>query len=506
MSFVPSDRPRHVVPRWRPSISRATTEELASTASNPSQSREPGRIGERERSFMDTPNSWTAADLLSSVVSDAASGTNGASATSAAQLLKSDPGNLSPAVRRILDVFDGAEAGQAEDEGAPPITSTGLHVRISLLRESLRIHPRSSLRWLDLALSHLTLGNVEAGRKAVRTALSLSPTNRTVLRSSARFFVHSGEPDEALHWLTSSGRVETDPWILSAHISVSQVFDQPLRNIRTARSLASDESVSPRSTSELSATIASEELRSGHPRPARNFMLHALRSPTENAVAQAVWSRDHGLVNVEIDSDVVARSFEAETLTSMQAGAWNEARASVVKWLADEPFSVRASLHASYIASTGLEDYRQSLEFARLGLRTSPRHQMLLNNAAFALANLGETAEASLLLDQAVRSNGLGINPMLVATRGLVHFRQDQIGQGRELYRSATAQFRKDGALGLAALCQVMWAREEMRANTEVGSNILDGAADLVRLGNERDARLWLERIQKELKRAAPTA
>lgn len=498
MSLLPADRDRHVVPRWRPSIARSSSLEFAPVRASPPTRARDADFEERVSDFVRERNAWTAADLVSAAVPR---GIADALVIEAAELLTSSD-LQTPALRNVLS-------------GLKAVTSTGavtepLHLdqidldvkqRVGALRQSLRRHPRNALRWIDLALAHVTLGNSEAGQRAVRTALSIAPTNRYVLRSSSRFFVHKDDAGEALYWLEKSGRLADDPWLLAAHIAVSQIVEGPIRHIRAARQLLTDESIAPISASELSAAVASEELRAGRSRPARSFMVSALRRPTENAVAQAVWSRDHGLAGFEIDEQAAPRAYEAETLVAMQDSNWELAHTSVEAWLGDEPFSARAALHASYIATTGLEDYPKALHYATLGLRTSPTNQMLLNNAAFALANLDRTAEAFGLLDIA-RSSEPRMASMLQATRGLAHFRQGEIALGRELYRQATEQFRQDGSTELAALCQVMWAREEIRAGTNVGDGIFVEAADVVRHGKSRDARVWMERIRKQLRSA----
>jgi tetratricopeptide (TPR) repeat protein len=442
-------------------------------------------------------SNWTAADLLSAAVSRGLSSEIVEQAVSHIQAESFE----SPALLAVLKGIAGAADGGID---TVPLDLSELQqdirARVGGLRTELQMRPRNPLRWLDLARAHLTLGNLVSAHRSVRTALNLAPANRLVLRSASRFFVHSGEGEEALHWLDKSGRVDDDPWLLAAHLAVSQMSDEPLTKMRAARTLLIDDSMDPFTTSELFAVVASEELSSGRTRPARRLMESALRDPTENAVAQAVWSQKHGLGSMDAGSLRAPRAFEAETLTALQESQWTGAADAVARWVADEPFSLRAVLHATYIATTGLEDYELGLKYALAGLQTTPSHALLLNNAAFNFANLGRTREAEAMLNQA-ESDAIEVASMLKATRGLVHFRLGEILPGRELYRAAAEAFRKAGSSEYFLLCQVMWAREEIIAGTEVGIGLYEELSRLVPVAKSANtARIWFERMRRQLR------
>lgn len=454
----------------------------------------------READFEESPSVWTAADLISAA---GARAVNTPPVDVARDLLVR--ANVeTPALRQLLR---GAVApGGSENL----VRASGLNLddlsevtraRIVKLRRELRSRPRSALRWIDLALSHITLGNTESANKAVQTALAIAPRNRFVLRSASRFFVHTHNADEALFWLERTNRVVRDPWLLAAHIAVSQVLNAPIRHVRPARELLADGNVRPLSASELSAALGSEELRAGRTKPARLYMAAALREPTDNSVAQAVWSQERGLNGLEVQEAGLPHAYEAETLASLRENKWDLARLHVEAWVADEPFSVRAAVHGSYIAITGQEDYEAALQFARLGMRGSPSEPMLLNNAAFALANLGRLKEAEDHLNRAFTAHAT-VEDLLEATRGLVAFRQGRLPEGRLAYRNAEQGFRERGEAELASLCLVMLAREEIRSGSPAGVEILN---ELSRLPVERsghDATIWINRIRRGLRRA----
>ncbi len=498
MSLLRPHENRNVVPRWRPTRAGATSRELS-----PARPTKQGALDfresvrRRELDFAAHANPWTAADLLSTIR------TAGLGATSSLESQAISILEQGPFRPDVIERLTAQRADRVDEPDLRFVSATELdehaRFRVHRLRAYLREHPRSALRWLDLALAHVTLGNTDQATRAIRAALAIAPDNRLVLRSSSRFFVHANEFGEALRWLSSSDRLQSDPWLLAAHIAVSQLADVPIRLIRTARELLIDNSVSPFSASELAAALASEELRAGREKRARGLMLDAVRDPTDNALAQAVWARDHGLADVGTVQSA-PRAYEAEALASVQVADWRRAQSAVASWIADEPFSLSAAVNASYVALTGLEDYALAVEYAEVGLRTHPLNPILLNNAAFASARLGHTDEADQYLSLAT-SNDPEQEATLTATRGLTRFRAGDVGAGRALYRQATADLIKSDARDLANLCQIMWSFEEARAQTDLGRTLYSQLIDVPT--KTVDAQVWMKRLRRQLRTAS---
>ncbi len=498
MSLFRPREERNVVPRWRPSRAFASARELE--GARPSERHQVDfrrSIIDRQREFEATPNAWTAADLLATLR------TAGATVSSdvrdrALSALKSGP--FPDTTKSLLGSVAPPNVMPPETLQFTTLSNLDDHfrTRVQQLRSYLRDHPRSSFRWLDLALAQVTLGNEASATRSIRNALNLSPQNRLVLRSAARFFAHTGQHDEALYWLNGARRLQNDPWLLSAHIAISRLASTPITVMRTAREVLTDQLVSPYSASELTAAIASEELRAGRDKRARRLMSEATVDPTDNALAQAVWSRDHGLSDVGVEASA-PRAYEAEARDAIQAADWQRAGRAATAWLADEPFSVSAAMNASYIALTGLEDYSRALDYAELGLRTHPSNAMLLNNAAFASARLGQVQDADSYLDRAVGGDDVE-SAMLLATRGLTRFRAGEVEIGRDLYRRASASFRQDDAREFMNLCQIMWSLEEARAQTPLGTNLYKQLREVPT--TSIDAQVWLQRLRRQLRQS----
>ncbi len=68
-----------------------------------------------------------------------------------------------------------------------------LHVKINVLKRQLIENPWNSINWVDIARLYSILGQDKKAEKAIKNALYLSPENRFILRSVARFFVHIGD-------------------------------------------------------------------------------------------------------------------------------------------------------------------------------------------------------------------------------------------------------------------------------------------------------------------------
>ncbi len=60
--------------------------------------------------------------------------------------------------------------------------------KVAFLRKRLHSYPENAIAWIDLARAYTILGHIDAGRRAIKIALSLTSENRFVLRSAARFF------------------------------------------------------------------------------------------------------------------------------------------------------------------------------------------------------------------------------------------------------------------------------------------------------------------------------
>lgn len=497
MTFIPGDPNRRVVPRWRPARAPSSLDEQASGVTvSPDDSELRGLI----RDFRARPTPWLAADLLSASLPLASLPDEAFSA--AELLLQTDDEELSLARALSRGVMTIPLVGIEPDDSFEHLkkAKSTARQRVRKLKTRLARDPRNAIRWTDLALAYANLGEVAKARRSIETALALTPSNRFVVRSATRFFVHTNRLGDAIAVLENSGRFQTDPWLLAAHMAVRQVAGKPIQHVNRARDLMADSNNSDFSLSELRGAIATEEVKSGRAKSATTLMRQALQDPTDNAVAQAAWGIDKGFGQLEARALQTPLSFEARTIQHSLNNEWDEAFASAQMWMKDEPFSVRAFDSASYIAACGLMQFDYAAEIAAAGLQVNPNNYVLANNGAFALANAGRLEEASALLEKYRSYPSEDQRWTMTATSGLLSFRKGDPITGRALYDLAWRGLASSNK-GSAALCLVMWAREEILANTDNAAAVLERARVAARSRPTSDVSLWLNRLSPKFGR-----
>jgi tetratricopeptide (TPR) repeat protein len=463
-----SDDTRRVVPRWRDSRTTAAIGELRSLGG---QAR---RLPSEDTSFDEKLQEWqdnhaiaTATELVGAAFVLGREG----DAEDAAQYLLSQDLSRAPAIQSIATkvLQNGSNQVSVRYELLPSeVDQSRPEERINALRFRLRTDPRNAIAWADLAREYAVLGLHEKAEAAIRVGVALAPGNRFILRSAARLYIHRNKPERAHHLLLRSPATHCDPWLLSAEITVAAVAGRTSRLIKTGRQVLQDTNSSAFDTTELASALATLELSSGQDKIARRLFRQSLRDPTENAVAQAGWAARR-LPGLEVDVSHFGRprSFEARTWRDHYAGEWQRALKECERWLNDEAFSSRPAVMGSYLASVALQDFAKSAEFAGRGLIANPDDVTLLNNLCVAQTNLGQLREAQGTFGRIRRQGGGGdMELTLLATEGLLRFRQGDVLGGRNLYTDAIekADERKQGRVKALALAHL--AREELLANT----------------------------------------
>lgn len=473
MSFADGRRRRQVVPRWRPwwvtahlglADARDTTREVP----RPDTQTVDDRLGDWTRH----PDAFHAGDLLGTAFGmGCAERAYGA----AEHVLQSDrdiPKPLCVLAERIV----------RGEKALPPspldLDAAARHARVHLLKSRLRIWPTDALAQVDLAREYTILGQRQKAVRPVTTALALAPTSPFVIRSAARFFLNDGDHDQALNVVRRAPNLASDPWLLAAEVAISAAIGRGTRYGRVARSLLSRGAFSPKHLSELACAMATIELESGNRRMARKLFVAGLESPTENAAAQAEWAFSE-IENLDVATQVVPeRSYEAEALSHLGHGDWNQAVENARLWRLDEPFSARAAYFGSWTASVVRDDAELALQFADLGLSTKPKDKLLLNNKAVALALLGRLNEAR----QAIRSISVaeldGMQATYVATQGMLEYRFGRPETGRILYERAREITRKQKNVREETWSMLFQAREERRFDSDAADILLTDARE----------------------------
>lgn len=127
------------------------------------------------------------------------------------------------------------------------------------------------------------------------------------------------------------------------------------------------------------------------------------------------------------------------------------------------------------MAGIAENDARTMEAFARQGLRSNPRHPLLINNLVVALADQGKLNDAQAEFDKIPKSNVRGeVDAAILATQGLLRFRAGDLAEGRRLYHAAAATAADAGWRSVYALAFVHLTREEQRINSPLAGPTLE--------------------------------
>ncbi len=346
------------------------------------------------------------------------------------------------------------------------------YLAISRIRASLRAYPANPLLWMELARAYLFLGQRRPAQMATKIAVDLAPTNRYVLRAATRFFIHDHDPERALYLLDRGNPSLRDPWLLAARIATAQVADQPPQFIKQGLQLLASASLAPLQTSELAGALGSLELFKGNQRFARRHFKQSLIDPTENAVAQAVWTQKD-LREFKVPPETLLRqdTFEANACQAFRDGRWKASLEACLGWLADEPFSSRPITLGSFLAIEVMEDFQLCESLCEKGLESNPHHPGLINNLTVALVYKGdlERAEEKLSMVAADQSDQ-SMHAHLIATKGLLAFRRGRVEEGRNFYNRAIDLAASDPVV--KAMAVIHLGLEEVRHDARIGEEV----------------------------------
>lgn len=378
-----------------------------------------------------------------------------------------------------------------------------IRIRIAYLKSVLIEYPNNPIAWIALARSYVALGQNDRAERAIQAALVLAPTYRYVLRSASRYFIHLRDPGRALAILDRSPVTIRDPWLLSAQLAIAQVAGESPRNVKVAERMAESRSFSSRQISELTSALGGLELLNGRQRFARRYFKQSLIDPTENALAQAIWTQKI-LPHMDIPLDPLqsAQTYEANARRALAERRWPDSVNACRAWLEDEPFSSRPAVLGSFICAVALEDFITSELMCRKGLQANPRHDLLTNNLVVSLACLGRIEEAQATLSALASGVPDGeTNITLTATRGLVAFRAGRVNEGRLFYDIAIARIQSNQRL--KALAMLHYALEELRVDLKRGQ-VIGSEAEKSAIGVDDPAiQILKDRLKARLAKAA---
>lgn len=441
MTAFPGSSERDVVPDWRPVARSLLTGEFG--VPNP-RNIEVGveEVAEQRNAFLRLGGQFAAADLIG--------------ATSALGLPED---SLPPGLSMSGPSF-------GDDDGILPSRDL-LSSRIHNVRIRLREDPRDAFAYVDLALHYLNLGQLEQAKTSMRRARLLRPNSRFVLRAASRLQIHIGDLEAAVALLSTPATESEDPWLLAPLLASSEMAGKPVGRVRLVRELLSDDKWSPRARSELASQMGTLELRSGKSKVGNSLVRQSLEDPNDNALAQAAWARTLGFELPHDQLEARSKAHEARARVAAADWMWDAALEAARNWVSDQPFSTSAGAYMGWVAAMADFGYTEAIEVLRLTLSANPGDATVSNNLAYCLIQQGELGEARSLLYSPLDKRGAFDDEVVIATRGMLRYREGDVTSGRMLYRQAMEDLLDEGALGHAHAASINWALEELRAVPE---------------------------------------
>ena len=409
-------------------------------------------LQERIINWREGPNVVTAGELVGAALVDGRE----EHALDAASLLLSGESSATDALRELAQLTR-KRVAQERGDGEPwPHYDSAKRQ----WRSRTRLYSASALAWVELSLLEVISGRERAARRSMSVALQLAPNNRHVLRSACRLFLHFGDPGRAYEIIVKCDAVRSDPWLMAAELSVAELAERGPKYFRKGRELVDQGATSPGQITELAGAVGTLELVAGRRKNARDYFKRSVIEPTGNALAQAEWA------SPSFGGELVEQSYfdrgreteEAVALQHVNKEEFHRVPDACDAWGRTEPYAVRPFELGSSVSAL-IEDYERTRKTVEMGLRIHPKSGMLLNNYAFALANLGELDKATRVLDRIVSKEGTEW-AVREANRGLVAMRRGEHDLGVALYRNAINDFGRRGHTRGADVASVYLARE----------------------------------------------
>lgn len=490
MSLSNSFEERHVLPQWRtPKEAAAHGERSSDSPAKPRQlsPREDMWLQKARREFDQLEIS---SDLF---LNELATGISPASEESRS-FYRSKVGQE---ISRILCAKENTESrkeGNSIDE---------VRGRIALIKTSLRTTPRSPLDWAELARNYLLVGQRRQAERAMRMSLGIAGPNRYLYRSAVRMYVHLDDLESAHELILAHPNFRADPWLLATEISVCQLMKRTSRFAKHGAILLSGRHHRPNDHSELAATLATLELNSGDIRKAKKLFEQSISTSNENAIAQVEWAHQR---EKRIPRGPLREvTSEAAVWRSKAEQNWDNVVEGCEAWGEVEPFSSRPPIMGSYYSELALGESTKMADIAKAGLIANPHDSTLLNNYSVALSYLGDVEGALRELELAFthrEQDGLAV---LIASLGLIAFRNDDVEIGANYYARAMAEFLEAKDRVSMLMAAVHWLREEARLGSkdvEKWINVISKQAKTLPTHRQNDVNAFMKLIEREQKQS----
>ncbi len=480
--FQPQDR--RVIPNWRSFRKTTILGELDPLHTGGASRVTGALLNEYLESWGHSSSIMSAADLVSAALVNGHF--EGTAVVAAADYLLANPKDSTQAQREIARSIKRNHQEKNAGFMLERITSAVLHdfikrdivvLRIREAKTRLRSFPNNAVMWVELSRCYSILGQAQQAKRAMECAIQLAPNNRFIVRSAVRLFTHFDELELAHDVISKSGNLIHDPWLLSADIALATLRGRNSRHLKAGLKLVDSTSLSPFSRTELASALGTVQLTDGTLKQSRKLFQLALTAPNDNSLAQAEWAvRKEPAIGINVIGASARFDFEASALEAYQQGHFAVALDYTAQWFLDMPFARRPVMLGSHIASTLLNQQDVSIEFLKAGLVSHPNDPQIVNNIAYALALDNKPDEAFHYLQRVRPHESMDetIRVCLLATRGLVHFRNGTVEVGRKLYQQAIDESNRLKKPYFTRLAMLNYAREEVMVNSEYVPEVME--------------------------------
>jgi tetratricopeptide (TPR) repeat protein len=319
-----------------------------------------------------------------------------------------------------------------------------VHARIAQSKKFLAEYPNNALVWIDRARCYTIVGQAEKAEYCVRIALKLAPSDRFIVRSAVRFFLHSDKLDQAWDCVKHASAIRFDPWIKATEISTAEVVKKSVKKLKGLVPLGT----TPANIyhfSELIESYGMLELINGNDNRAKKYFKLAWSNPSHNVVTHSEWIvREHFPAMAEKAEGNFGESIEATAWQNYYRFKIDDALSAANEWALEEPYAKNAFGLGSILACQK-HNYDQGVKIAKEGLKATPNDFGLQNNLCFGLLKMNMAAEAEIELLKIIAPTDPVSHVIYSATKGLLEFKKGNIARGRSLYLEAIGEAEELG-------------------------------------------------------------
>ena len=387
------------------------------------------------------------------------------------------PGALTNASKGILSI--------PMPEDIDPVVRFPIYAKIAKLKKLIIEYPTTAIFHIEIARQYMLLGQLDRAEDHINTALYFDCHNRYIVRSAARFLIHKDEGEKAIAVLRHSGLTKMDPWLMASEISVSRKFEKRSPNLRKALELIDSKNFSNFDLTELCGAIGMEEYENGGYKKSRRLFNQSLTAANDNSFAQAQWMAKNRQMELAFPNAPINTSFkEALCYEKFFAGDFQSALQYAIEWQDETPYSLKSAMFGSGISTTFQKDYKTSERLLSTYLQTNKRNKAALNDLAYAYALDNDTENAQKNINLAAkeidRNHFELVDICIVATQGLIFFREGMPEEGSKFYETAIASSRRNQEEDMLHSAILNYTRELL-----LHSNTTENREKVVRLLKE---------------------